>query len=642
MAGIEIACPGCGKSLKIPDPSLLGKKVKCSQCAMKFVLELPPPPSVEEVAFELATPPGEQTLVGIAPRFVTDERDAFTPPPPTRQTVAVPASTAPVETPAPGGFGAGFPTDPMFGDMGESASPSPVLKKRRKKRGNGGLVGVMVVLIALGGGAAWYFLGEGESPKKSAKGKAKKSTLTAKATTSDDEEPVADGAKYRPSEKAKPIELRMIPGGAYGLVHLRPAELWKNGGLSEEVRACLGPLGKWAEEQVTTRCLFPPAEIDEALFCLVPALKGEPPGVVVVVRTRNEMKRSSLQDKFNGEQMDEGGKSYFKGKDFAYLIQDSRTFAICPADLATDMVAAADEASSFDPGIDEMLAQTDRSRPLTVVFNPARVRDDSPFIAPVAGVFLSSFLDWFGDEVEGVIWSASFGDKFDSRLLLRNSPVAGVAKLSEEVREKVARTPHDILEVVQKTHPRQAGRRKVVGRFPAMTQVFAKSSKISTGPRLIAIETSLPDRAAPNLALGALLAWDLTIQPDYGSDRQPAAPTSTGDGLPATVAERLKKKITVDFRNELFDAALGFVCEEVGITFKMSGNDLKAAGVTQNERVEFKMDDQPATAVLFKMLRDRKTKLCITVDEGAKQITVTTDTAAEEKKLTTFPLEPGG
>jgi hypothetical protein len=74
----------------------------------------------------------------------------------------------------------------------------------------------------------------------------------------------------------------------------------------------------------------------------------------------------------------------------------------------------------------------------------------------------------------------------------------------------------------------------------------------------------------------------------------------------------------------------------------MSGNDLKAAGVTQNEKVEFKMEEQPATAVLFKMLRDRKTKLTIVVDEGAKSITITTDLAAEEKKLKTFPLEPAG
>jgi hypothetical protein len=354
------------------------------------------------------------------------------------------------------------------------------------------------------------------------------------------------------------------------------------------------------------------------------------------------MKRSALQDKFNGEQVDEGGVSYFKGKDFAYFIHDTRTFAVCPASLATDMVASADEPSSFDPGIEELLAKTDRSRHLTLAFNPARVRDDSPFIAPVAGVFVGSLLDWFGDDVEGVVWSASFGDRFDSRLLLRNSLVTGIGPLAEEVRGKVARTPHDLLEVVTKTHPRQAGRRKVVGRFPAMTQVFAKSSKVSTGPRLIAIETSLPDRAAPNLALGALLTWDLTIQPDFGSERQPASPTATGDGLPATVAERLKKKITVDFRNELFDTAMAFVCEEVGIGFKMSGNDLKAAGVTQNEKVEFKMEEQPATAVLFKMLRDRKTKLTIVVDEGAKSITITTDLAAEEKKLKTFPLEPAG
>src|SRR5688572_20057003 len=45
MAGLQISCPKCGKSLKLPDRSLLGRKGKCPKCRHAFVLA---EPSAEE------------------------------------------------------------------------------------------------------------------------------------------------------------------------------------------------------------------------------------------------------------------------------------------------------------------------------------------------------------------------------------------------------------------------------------------------------------------------------------------------------------------------------------------------------------------------------------------------------------------
>ena len=45
MAGLQIPCPKCGKSLKLPDRSLLGRKGKCPKCRHAFVLLEPTSPA---------------------------------------------------------------------------------------------------------------------------------------------------------------------------------------------------------------------------------------------------------------------------------------------------------------------------------------------------------------------------------------------------------------------------------------------------------------------------------------------------------------------------------------------------------------------------------------------------------------------
>lgn len=50
MAGFQISCPKCGKSLKLPDRSLLGRKGRCSKCRHAFVMTAPGlDPRTEEI-----------------------------------------------------------------------------------------------------------------------------------------------------------------------------------------------------------------------------------------------------------------------------------------------------------------------------------------------------------------------------------------------------------------------------------------------------------------------------------------------------------------------------------------------------------------------------------------------------------------
>jgi hypothetical protein len=663
MAAFEVPCPQCGMKLKVPDRSYLGKKAKCGGCEHRFIIE--EQTVADEVDFQLAQPAGEgsSTMVGVFARYVADDAPATPHPSSVRAGKPVarppvqpitPAPTAPVQGVLPAGDnGLGF--DPGLGfPMGGPVASTGATTYRRKKRGSGLWV-TMLVVLAIAGGAGYWALNQPAPVKGTGAGKeaGKGAGKTAKKAKSDkSKSAVADGSEKAGSEPdvaagefeqaagGKPIDLILVPSGAYAVIHVRPAELWAKGGTAEEVQACLGPLGKWAATEIERVCFLPPAEIEEAVFAFIPTTKGQAPELCVVVRAKKELKRSALLDQFNGEQMDDLGRPYIKGDKLAYLILDGKTFAACPATLAAEMVEAADKPAIIQDSMQELLYKTDRAQHVTLVFMPAAVREDVPFLAPVATSLLNHLLDWFGDDVEGVAWSANLGEKFESRLLLRNAVVTTTKSLASAVAGKLKQTPHDLLEVVQKSHPRQLGRRKVIGRFPAMTQVFAKSTRLTMGPRLVALETTLPERAGPNLALASLLTWDAVQQPDYGVERaQPAEPSAAPSAAPAgTIPERLAKVISVDFRDEFLYSALDFIGEETGTKFKLEGNDLKLAGITQNERQTFKMDNQPGTAVLFSML-DKK-GMCIVIDEKAKLVIVTTKVSAKEKGLTTFALEP--
>ena len=95
MPGIEIACPQCGRKLKLPDRSMLGRKGRCSKCRHGFIMQAPevkaiqfaeaPAPSSGQANFEFAEADEnldddtDQTLMGVAVRLITDAPRASDP-----------------------------------------------------------------------------------------------------------------------------------------------------------------------------------------------------------------------------------------------------------------------------------------------------------------------------------------------------------------------------------------------------------------------------------------------------------------------------------------------------------------------------------------------------------------------------------
>ncbi|MBI3861667.1 MAG: hypothetical protein HY290_07205 [Planctomycetia bacterium] len=107
---------------------------------------------------------------------------------------------------------------------------------------------------------------------------------------------------------------------------------------------------------------------------------------------------------------------------------------------------------------------------------------------------------------------------------------------------------------------------------------------------------------------------------------------------PASVGDRLSKRMSVKFHREFLFKAVEFVSLETGVPINIDGPGLKMVGVTQNQYQNFALEDVPATMVLRKMLSDYQ--LVLVVDEDAGIATVTSKAAAAAKKQKAFPLDP--
>jgi hypothetical protein len=434
----------------------------------------------------------------------------------------------------------------------------------------------------------------------------------------------------------------MVPAGARLLIHLRPAELWQPNTHGEEFRFCLGPLAEYLDAQIKSMCKFPPQTIEQVLFAWIPGPRGTPPDFAYVVRLKNEVKKSQLLEAVGGELVDSYSQPVYLAGDRAGVIADLKTFALGPASMAEEMASAISGANPMPGGVEALIAMSDRQRHITVLFEPTAVLLDEEFLAPAnARPFLRNAMEWFGDDAEAVLWSLHLEqDRFYSDVRVRNQSGVRPAALEERLKERLNQLPKELLSAFRAMTPSEAGKRQVIGRVPAMAKVVALSTESTYGSRHVQFITPLPDRAAPNLALGTLLAWDESTRTDFS--KQPTTkPPSDSATLPTTIAERLKKKIDIDFRREPLQGAIAYIAEETKVNFDIDGDALKLSGYTQNMPQTFKLDQVPATTAILTIFQQKdQEKLCLVVDEQKKTALITTHPVAEQQGLKPYPLTP--
>ena len=444
-------------------------------------------------------------------------------------------------------------------------------------------------------------------------------------------------AKQNLGAKGEMLTFERIPAGARIIIHLRPAELWSDNPQFAYFRAALtADVTNWMESALKSICLVGPKEIEEALICVIPGGRGEPPEYATRVKLTAPRKKSEFLTLFGGQRTDDYGDPVYIDNERAYLVEDDlQTFAVAPARLAGEMARARGEIlTGTADGIQSILLNTDKSRHVTVVFEPLDVRIHQEFlVAENVRPVLNEFLDWLGLDVETAVWSMHLGpDKMSSRFLFRNGHEWTPLKLEREISRKLDRLPQDLYAAVQMMNPKQVGSRKVIGRFPAMMKVYSLSTLGGIGDRLAQFTTVLPAKAAPNLALGTLLAWDESTRTDF--TKQAPKPKTSEPKLPDLIVDRLKLKMDVDFRRRPLQDAFSDVGEATHVTFDIDGDALKVAGYTKNMAQSFKLGEVPATQALAKIL-GQYDKMCVCITDEAKDIvTVMTFEAAKQKGLT--------
>lgn len=684
MSSIAVPCPHCKKKLKLRDKSLLGKKAKCPNCKQAFVLKLPamtpdtgehsvpvessqkPPASAPQI--QQNTPPATETprqeqeekiqielaqpatpVVGTSAKWVPDE--PATPPPVVSEPAPsgfpqIDTSAPPVvnTSPAPNiDTGAADPAFPNIAvEATENAGVARMRELRRKnaKRRNVTIASIAVVLLLIGIGG--YFVWDQVEETI-----ASKPVKLAPVTTTKPAVALSQPATPAPKVAASPtngtpIRLLYVPAGTRILIHLRPAELWAPGSQGEEFRACLGPVGIWAEQIIKEICLTGPAQIQELTFCLILGSPGAPPEYAAVIRTTEPFKRSELIAQLDGQRLDDYSFPVYSGEKYSSMIVDDHTYVIGPPGnlRAAEMAEAREYQSSTSPGIESVLKQTDRDRHLTIVFDPDEVRRQQDVLLPEkAHPFINEFLDWIGEDVETVAWSMHLGsDDFYSEWTFRNSTMIRPGKLAINLKEQLDALPEEMLESVQKMNPGTVGSRKVIGRFPAMLKAFSMANQEQSGERYAQLVSNLPERAAPNLALASLLTWDESTRTDFSVK---AKPRPTGPQLPDKVVDRLKMKLEVDFKRMPLEEVLAYIADETKTKIILDGAGLKLVGYTQNMRQTMNLGTVSALETLQAIFNTKdQEQMCLIIDETAKTATVTSKPFAQQNNLKMYEFPP--
>ncbi|RLS57599.1 MAG: hypothetical protein DWH91_04155 [Planctomycetota bacterium] len=688
-----VTCPHCGKSIKLRDRSLLGKKGKCPACSKSFLLQ--EPSSEEVVSLELAE---DSPAVGTGARWVPDAPPPA-PVPPSAPMVGgvayIPVQTpqgvvlAPVMTGMPPFPGVGTPTiiasspasmspasqasapEPeapfaafdFQSTTSSSSSPTTATRRPVPRRSRGKQSGLLAVIgvFAVIGVALFFMWPMLSKPVVTSKPTVNQSVATASA------EPVIPGvysreqlstdakllSEFRPTQ-GEPIPMEMLAGANNIVIHLRPDRIWGTDRSAQEIRECLTTNVKaWLEATIQKITRRHPQQMEELWIGISAVSKVDPPQISTVFRLKQAEPRSTLIEEFNGEIISADGEPLVTRKDnLAFHIgKDSRTIAICPAELGSELVEAiAHPGDSLPDGITDLLRSSDRDRTFTVLFevNDVGIYADQLFEPGVKTAMLK-MIDWLGNDAETVSWSLNVGQILHSELRVRpkgsrsgGGRISTSATLQKDFSERFPLSiEQDLMGAVRMMQPRRSGFRQIIGRFPAMIEAFRQATVFQATPSHLAMTTVLPAKAAPNLVLGTVLTWDESTRTNFN----PSVPATTiaaapQQNLPKTVMERLKTPIEVEFALKPLEEAFLYIGEETKVNFVVDGDALKMSGYTKNMPQTFTLGKAPGSKAVHSIFTvPMQEQLCLVIDDGKMEALITTLAAAQAKGLKVVPVD---
>lgn len=659
MASLAIHCPHCQSKLKIDNPKLLGKKVKCPGCKQPFELKLPESkPEEEEVKLELVT---DEPPVGKAAKWVPDSAQSSAQPQfpgveepqvPLFPTATDDKQAAPVFPSPPS-----EPAAPVIPQEPASSVTQQYLKK--KKKGSW----VNYVVIGVIGVAALGTLGfaiskqqEYQQVQAEAEELAEQQQVITEPAKLNPNEPYSRTqlassrtllGEFEPTEGG-PIELLMMPSGVNFVIHLRPSLMWSEEFDYKVLRASLtDEVVGWMGEQLKNLSRHEPQEIEEALIGFILGPRGTAPEMCAVIRLAEPSQRSDLLEKFPGEYLydiTERPELTLRIDDKnGYLIHDEKTIAICPKDYAHELEHWVTTPNyEITEGMTQLLTFTDRQRLVTMVGEMGDLRRHIELMPNGARQSVDHLLQWFGEDIETASWSVHTTPYLHSEIYLRPRSTESPARVSSRLTGQLEELPEIMWkQVCLKMQPTEMRFRKFIGRFPAMLEAFQQSTVITNTDRNIQLTTVLPGKAVPNLALATLFTANEAARTDFTVETEVMV-ADNEPKLPETVVGRMKMTVDAEFTQTPLEVALQYLCDEVQVKLALDGDALKDAGWTKNMVQNFTLGKVPMEAALKTIVdkyQEDNSKMAVSIDEANKTIHVLTVKFAERQNMQIHKFE---
>ncbi|WP_437192799.1 hypothetical protein [Planctomicrobium sp. SH527] len=531
--------------------------------------------------------------------------------------------------------------------------PSSITARRNiKKKSNwtGTIAGVVAFLVIAGG--AGYYLNQTPIPKP-----AESNTVASSSADAAVKEEASPPGAYSRSDlegnpelvaeflptKGEPIQLLMVPSGINLVIHLRPALLWSDDITYRILRASLtDDITNWLAQQIRTYCRREPQQIDEVTFGIILGPRGMDPQVCTVVRLKEPARLSDLIEEFPGKYLYEiSEKPNLRIKvdeKHAYLIHDDKTFAICPAEMASELEHWITTPNyEVSEGINEQLKQTDRERLLTIIgtVNDLDIHQNVLFVKE-AQPLISALLEWVGPDVETIGWSLHPAPYLHSQVWLRTISAKSPMTLEKDFQAQLRKLPDQIWKnVCARMNPAEVRFQQLIGRLPAMLEAYQRSTVSQRAGRLITLTTVLPMKATPNLVLAALFTVNEASRTNFGVANVADAGMKKAE-LPPTIAGRIELPVDAEFNRSPLEPVLQFLCDEIQVKLFVDGDALKDAGYTKNMPQTFTLGKVPMKQALMHILdtyQETGKQMVACFDEAKMQITITTRKFAERDGL---------
>ena len=585
MAAVTTKCTQCTAKLRLRDPQLIGREIRCPRCKAKFIVR-----QVEAL------------------KAKSDSLEPF--------------RKRPTEEPA-----AGFPNIQV-----NPEDRRGTLRLRKRRKGSRRTIAASLCFIALiSVFITWKFVSP-DQQSFSSPAVAHKAVRPKADDTSNIPVPINDAAS---PTAGVAISMDFIPVVPQLLFHFRPAEIWASKGSQRELVAALGNLGIWLHDFILQTTRFEPTEIEELTIAINFGARTNTSDLAVVARFLNEQHESHLiLKRIRGTLIPDLDAEVYESSNLAFTIIDSKTLAISSLELASELADARKYAAVPQPEMESLLEQSDQSRHATLITDlPVfDAHKDLVLMKPLHRL-AESTLRWVGTDCRLLSWSVHLQPHLYMQTILIPTAELSTNKLERRMLGQLSSLPKRLKTLAQAMHPTTVGHRHLIGRFPAMMQAFAWGTQISRLNAGVTLTTVLPRNAAANLAAGATLTWNQSIR---NPSSKPSIVTVADPTESESAADRLQQSVLIDFRRKPLQEALAYIGSEIGIPTSIDGDALKLAGLTQNMQQTHDLGDVTAVTALDAILRQYKGILVVVVDETKQTLLLTTQSAAVAQKLTIF------